>query len=193
MIEIPDSLPYPKILKFPEVPELAERFVYVIKAYPLDGFSFVISRGDGHVCIRVADWSGRVLTAEECEKQPLVQKVMKEYNPRCEHFMKIAAISKLQFYYSNNGLLVDVRLGEAKFCGPGYISDFFGRLGIPIQERVGDPVVVKQEFLDKVNTQLDPYKYDTYVLKSSAFKPMIRGDLVLPLYGILEREIKQPT
>ncbi len=184
-IDLPDPLPYPQILPFSES-QLTGKFCYVFKKYSLSGVSATIFRKDGVVTFRMADFTGKVLDAKEVSKEVM------EYTTRCALTMKFARIPQAIFYFSKDDKirLVDMRLTLNKFCGPGYLGDFFGKQGIPIQEVVGKPVILSGDILEAVINGKGDYSHGKFIIKPSAFKFIVRGDDILPQYGVIENETK---
>lgn len=194
-IEIPDSLPYPEIYKLSEASEVRDKFCYILKPYPLAGVSLTIVRAEGQVLVRLADWGGKLIDAQECEESPFVKEVMK-YGCLIINFMKLSAIPKSQYYFSEDGevpRLVDMRLSLNKFCGPGYLVDFFGKMNIPIQERVGEPIIANEDKIKQIQNGDGIYTSERYILKPSAFKSIMRGDNLVPLYVVIERNKTSET
>lgn len=181
-MNFPAILPYPAILDVKDVPELATKFCYVFKDYGNSGLTLVIKREAGSVYLKLADWSGKEMKPETVSKD--VSQIMTEQSHRIILTMKLIGIPQAIFYFSSNSLLVDMRLSMNKFCGPGYLGDFFGKQGIPMQERVGEPVFLKSEELGKIRQGQGVYKGQKgFILKPSAFKFMVRNDVILPVYG----------
>jgi hypothetical protein len=193
---LPEPLPYPKIYDIKDLEEIKNKFCYVLDSYPLEGVALVIARQNEHVCIRVADWSGKIIDLEKDNKyQKYLELIMKEYCGRVVMTMKLISIPKAIFYFSadnNIPRLVDMRLSINKFCGPGYLQDFFGKQGIPVQKGVGDPVVIDDVNYNMITSGKGDYVAGNYILKPSAFKFIIREEEVVPLYGMIKHEIK-PT
>lgn len=192
-IEIPDFLTYPKIYNLTDVKELVGQFCYIFKHYPNDGRQLLVMREAGQVCLRLADWRGQEI--DPTDKTQLNSQVV-GYSSFIVHFMSASSIPKAIFYFSSeNGepRLVDMRLSHNKFCGPGYLNDFIGKMGIPIQEKVGDPVVLKSDVIESIVKKDGIYTHGKYVVKPSKFKLIIRGDDVLPMYGVITNETKAPV
>jgi hypothetical protein len=193
IINIPSSLPYPMVLPFSEVPELKNRFCYIIKAYPLTGISLTILRDNGMVMIRFADFLGNELDIENpiYKSASYMAMLMQNVN-RIITTMKYIGIPKAMFYFSidkDNPRLIDMRLGINKFCGPGYLNDFFGKQGVLTQEVVGSPMVLDENNVKLLLSGSGEYVDRNFILKSSAFKTIIRGDNIVPLYGLIKHEI----
>lgn len=190
VIELPDLLPYPSIEKYTTLSELSNKLVYIFKHYPQNGVAFIPVISSGQVCIRLSDWSGKLL--DPAVKSDIVEKIMVEYSRKIISTMKVIGVPKAIFYFSNdNGpRLVDMRLNQVKFCGPGYLKDFFGKQNIPIQEQVGEPVYLKSDIIEKILSGAEPYTNGRYIIKPSAFKVNVKDENVSPLYGIIENEVK---
>lgn len=197
IIEIPDSLPYPGVLPFTELKEIHSKFCYVFKAYPMEGISTTIARDhkNGICCIRLADFKGNTIPPDNLGKhKDIVEEIMTKYSHKIIHTLKLIGVPKAIFYFSQSDIprLVDIRLSNNKFCGPGYLSDFFGKLGIPIQERVGDPVVLNEEKTNQIINHVGIYTNKAHILKPSAFKFILRGEDVFPAYGVIDETTHAP-
>jgi hypothetical protein len=167
---IPEILPYPKLLNIREVEELKDRFCYVIEKYPLEGYVLLVYRSEGDVTIRVADWGSNKLEPDEDNTRYI------------NNIVTIMSTIKLQqaLYYFSDGKLVDVRISLNKFCGPGFIKDVFGQAKIPIQNDINKPLVINDDF--KVSS------HNNTIIKPSSFKSIVRDDVLLPMYGVIENE-----
>jgi hypothetical protein len=188
-IELPDPLPYPKLLPFNDS-QLSGKFCYIFKKYSTTkGVTAVIFRQSDIVTIRMADFTGKILDAKEVSKEVM------EYTSRCAYTMKCSRVPKAIFYFSMDEKirLVDMRLSINKFCSPGYLRDFYGKQGIPTQEAVGDPVILAGDVLSAILEGKGDYSYKKFIIKPSAFKFICRGDDILPQYGVVEDETKSIT
>lgn len=197
IVTIPDSLPYPKIEPFEKVRELNNKFVYVFKKYNMsEGIGILIKREHEMVCIRLSDFAGNVIQPTgNGVTQSIVDEVMNKHSARLSITMRLMGIDHALFYFSNdNGVtrLVDIRF-HGKFCGPGALQDFFGRQGIPIQERVGDPLILNEENLRMIFSASGDYPIGEYIVKPSAFKFMVRNDEMVPLYGVISNAPKHAS
>lgn len=188
IVEIPDSLPYPKILPFDQVRELNGKFVYIFKKYPFEGVGLLIKREHDTVCIRLSDFAGTVLQPTGNKLQPYIDEIMKKYSMRLAVTMRLMHLDQALFYFSaDNGVarLVDIRF-QGKFCGPGALADFFGKQKVPIQERVGDPLILDDDNQRLIKSCGGDFVPGEYIIKLSAFKFMVRNkDEILPTYGVI--------
>lgn len=188
-IQLPDPVPYPTIHNLNEVKELRGKLCYVIKKYPFTGLGLTILRVSNAdtVCIRISDFTGALLDpTDEVRYKPVM-----DYSRNLVLTMKLIGVPQALFYFSEIGKsfrLVDMLLSLNKFASPGYLADFFGKQKIPVQESIGDPITLTD---DKIGELIE--KKEEYILKPSAFKFMIRNDVVLPQYGIVNHETKLPT
>lgn len=194
VIELPDPLPYPTIRPIQELQELVNKFCYVFRAYPRKGVCLTIVRAEGEVCIRLADWEGKLLSVQD-NQSSFIDQIMTEYSRKITTTMRVIGVPRAIFYFSedNGPRLVDMRLSINKFCGPGYLADFFGKQDIPTQERIGEPIHLKPEEIKKIATGEGIYTHSSYIVKPSAFKSIIRENNVYPMYGVIDREAKQPS
>lgn len=191
-VEIPEPLPYPTIQPFETMVQLNNLFCYVIKPYPMEGISLTIVRKDGNVCIRIADWTGKLIDAETGEKDQFISKIMRELSHRLVLTMQLIGIPKALFYFSRDDKprLVDVILTATKFVSPGFLFDFFGKQGFDIQQTIGNPVFLSPEELTRIKTKVGVYVHDKYIIKPSQFKFIVNGVEVTPMYGVLTCETK---
>jgi len=181
-IEIPECLPYPKITTIQDTPELRNKFCYVVKAYSQQGIIMLVVRQAGEVCIRMFDFDAKMLDLEK-DKGCLPQIV--EQSPKIVKLMNLIGIPKALLYFSDDSgtpRLVDVRLSLNKFVGPGFLGDFFGKI-VPIQERIGDPLVLSDEVMEMISKCEGVFSQDV-IVKPSAFKTIIRKEEMVPLYGV---------
>jgi hypothetical protein len=188
IIDIPDSLPYPPLLPLETVSEFRNKFCYILKSYSLNGIALMVVRSTGNVCIRFSDFAGNILTLQDPKYGKVIAKVMEEHSGRIVTTMQLIKIPQAIFYFSINhdvNRLVDVRLSMNKFCSPGYLNDFFGRQGIPQQERVGEPVVLDESVMERLSKRVIPYEGDSFIIKPSAFKSIVWKDEIVPLYGVI--------
>lgn len=185
-ILLPDVLPYPDIQPLSKVPELDNKFVYVIERYPLDGICVVVCRSQGIVTVRFGDFSGNILDPREDADSDYVRLLsgISQYVSKLTNFLSYIKIDNAAFYIVDGPMLVDVRLSMNKYAGPGYIRDFFGKI-IPTQ-KVIDIYHLDDEKKDNIIHGKHSYTGE-YVVKPSAFKTMIRDDQVVPMYGMVIR------
>lgn len=195
-ILIPTSLPYPEIYNLNDVNALRGKFCYVIEKYPLSGVSITIVRKDGNVCVQMADFLGKTINPDNINEnyEGCIDIIMTTLVPRLIVTMKLSGIKQSLYYFANckDPILVDVRVSLNKFCGPGFVFDIFGRQGIPTQKKIGDPLNLDEEGLKTIKKGKGIYSGGKFIIKPSAFKTMIRGENILPLYGILTNEA-QPS
>jgi hypothetical protein len=194
-IEIPALLPYPKIYPLSDIPEILNRICYIIEVYSLDGVGVVVSRDTGDICFRLCDFSGKLLEPDNKKYHRMFKIIFEKFMPRLIQTMQIISIAKGQFYFSciESPILVDLRLSLNKFCSPGYLEDIFGRQGLLVQKSVGKPILLDEQNLKKVRDGVGIYESGHFIIKPSTFKSIIRGDEVLPMYGVLNNEAQSVT
>lgn len=164
---LPSLQSYPIITPLNLVPELDNRLVYIIKGYPLSGFSVLVFRSDGRFGIKAGDFDGNTI---EPHCSPIAQ-----YYDVVIKLMEMARIQQAQFYFSDSKL-VDIRTALDKMVSPGMLKDLCGNL-LPTQE------IIKVQKLDEdLKEELKNMGY--VILKHSSFKVIIREDKVIPLYGM---------
>ena len=203
--EIPDLLPYPKILSLEEIEEdIKGQFVYVIRGYKQEGLSVVIKRGDSNgnefVYLKIGDFDGRDidLTDESHPLQPAALFFAEQASADFVEMMRILRIPQVLLYISISDLviddkgnyeadweLVDLRTSLNKFYGPGMIKDLFSKV-FPTQE-VMKVTNVTPEVLSAIYKNEGSYKGDL-VLKCSKFKTITRGKEMIPLYASVHRK-----
>ena len=200
-IELPDMLPYPQLVPLSQCNELRQKFVYVFKHYPIMGITMMILRQQKTVMIRFADFTGTIIEADKMSSHPLkvyLEQISKD-SGRLILSMKYIGIPKALFYFSaDNGMarLVDMRLSINKFCGPGYLADFFGRQGLAVQEQVGKPLILDDDNIAMLSEAKGDYKHGKFIVKPSSFKTIVRNDAMIPMYGIVgvtDHEAKPTT
>jgi hypothetical protein len=185
-VEIPDLLPYPSILNFDECPELNNKMCFVINRYPLSGVMMMVVRHkmakDNLVTINLADFSGnKEVVSEEQAKQVM------QYSQKIILTMKLTGIPKAIFYFSmtDKPILVDIRLSQNKFISPGYIIDFYGKQGIPIQESINKPIAMSDDNIKMIKNAVGDYSFGKFILKSSVPNIITKNEQVLPTYALI--------
>lgn len=193
-IDLVDPIKYNDFIKFEDYPQFNNMFVYLFKYYQSnDGFQYIIQRSSGNAIIRVADFNGNILDpAIDCKLTPYIKDISENYLNRILLTIKYIGITQAIFYFavSDCARLVDMRLSLNKMCGPGYLIDFFGKQGIPLQEQIGKPVILNEEEIERIRKHCDPYLPCKMIIKPSVFKTIMQGEDIVPLYGVLNNEIK---
>lgn len=194
-IEIPTLLPYPPLHPLKDVPEILDRICYIIEPYPLEGVGVVVSRDTGDVCFRLCNFDGNPLEPEDEKYSEMFEVIFKKLIPRVVYTMKLIGIAMGQFYFAciEDPILVDLQLSMNKFCSPGYLEDIFGKQGLPVQKNVDRPILLDKENLKKLKDGVGNYKSGHFIIKPSTFKSIIRGDKILPMYGVLNNETQPAT
>jgi hypothetical protein len=187
--QLPKLLPYPKILNFNDMPQLRDKFCYVVKSYPLDGFALLIYRNNQQVHTQFARFSGECLDpTTKGQYSDMIVYILSNYYQKLATLMKYININQAIYYFSENNnelKLVDIRVSLNKFCGPGWIQDFVPKLGIPTQELIGKPIHLIEDNLKKIQDKTGEYSNNTFIVKPSAFKFMVHGDEVIPMYACI--------
>jgi hypothetical protein len=184
IIEIPDSLSYPKILPLQEIHEIRGKLCYVFKAYSLEGYSCVIVREKGNICVRFSDWNGNIL---DLSKQHDLSPNFGESVIKLATLMRYIRVDRLQAYFSGKDkvMLVDIRLTFNKFISPGMLNDLIGKLGIEVPEVIGRPIGLDDANISKLLSKSGEYS-GTIIVKPSVFKSIVRGEEILPAYGLVQ-------
>jgi len=117
----PSMLAYPIVDDISKVNEMDGQFVYVLKAYPLDGLSVVIHRRiikkEAIVNITFGDWDGNVVDlGKQSHLSNMVDNFMNNYSHKFVTVMRTIQLSQAQFYIVNDSdlRLVDVRMSINK-------------------------------------------------------------------------------
>jgi hypothetical protein len=168
----PSILPYPKIPSIDSVPELSDRLVYVIDGYPLDGISILIFFKDGKFGVRFGDWDGNLIDPPKADVDNKVGPLMS--------LMINAKIPQAQFYFSENGKLVDIRTSLNTMTGPGMVRDLCEK--ILDTQTIISVKILDEDLLKEINNM------EYVILKHSSFKVIIRDNEMLPLYAISRSE-----
>ncbi len=180
-------LPYMGILDLDEAKEIEGQYVYICKGYAENGIAVLISREDGNVSVRIADWDGNILKSTENQ---LAVNFINHYLTPFARFMKYSAVPKAMYYLAedelaNNKLrLVDVRLSLNNVIGPGMLRDVFKEM-VDIQETI-EITTLDEETLKSIKNKKDKFSGDL-VIKCSAFKTVTRNKKMLPLYARVKR------
>lgn len=191
--KLPDLLPYPDIAEFDSLPEINDKFVYVIKAYQLCGITVLIYMKDGNVFIRSGDFDGKIInpTNSNVILSDLVRKFINNYSGKIINLMSAVNISQAIYYIINdNGVLrlVDLRTSINKFAGPGMVRDLYSKI-IDTQEII-KTVRLTPDIIQAIKNGSGNFAGDL-ILKSSAFKTVTRGKSpnlkMLPMYALVKR------
>ena len=183
-IEIPDLLPYPTIQPFEDVPELHNRFVYVIKKYEFTGYSILMVRDKGYIVSQIADFDGNKFDGDRIEE---AESVLSEKFHTLSALVSAIKIDKCICYLSEDKddiKLVDVRLSYNKFVGPGFIKDVFGNT-INTQD-IHKILQLDESIVESMMSGKNNYDGE-YIVKSSAYKFMERDGNFVPMYGLVSR------
>lgn len=183
--QLPALLSYPKILTLDEVPELMGKFVYFVRAYPLQGIAVLIVRQKDEIFMRIGDWDGKVINPMESEAATTF---VKKFSPHFISLMSSAKIQQAVFYLSVNGSdirLVDIRTSLNKFSGPGMVRDLFGKI-VDTQDVVKIDSLTP-EVLTAIKNDEGSYT-GNLIVKPSAFKTVDRTKVMYPMYGIVLRK-----
>ncbi len=171
--ELPEMLPLEDASPISKIPMIIGQFCYILKDYK-PGLS-VVMRFDGeHSGFSIGDWTGNHYTPESKEWPQCAELLMKVHSPILQTLINIK-VPQAQFYFDNEGKLVDMRTSINKFVGPGMLRDIFGNL-LPIQETI-EIVQVTDEKIDEVK------KNGGAIVKPSMFKTMVVKNDPVPLYA----------
>lgn len=187
----PSLLSYPRVLPFSEVPELKGVFCYVIEKYTLDGISIIISRykdaDTPMVSYTIGDWNGRKIDmTKNSGLHDLAEEFMAVYSDKMLGLMQKINLPQAQYYISNHNkslVLTDVRVSLNKMLGPGATEQLFSVV-MPVQKQISKPVILDDDTMNKIHGRLKPYNQGI-IFKPSAFKTIVRGKELQPMYGLL--------
>lgn len=180
-----DILSYPPVNEYKDTPEINDIFVYVIKAYELNGLSVLIENYNSTISWKFGDWDGNQLNIND----PMIYEFITKYSNKIELLIKHARINQIQLYLSNM-VLVDARTHLNKMLSPGMLNDLFSGI-IPTQEVIGKPIIFSGDNANDIIKGSDKYAPDI-ILKPSKFKTIIRAQTLIPLYALVNHE-KKPT
>lgn len=183
--QLPTLLSYPKLLPLNEVSDLGGKFVYFIRAYPLQGLAVMIVRQKDDVFVRIGDWDGKIINPTE---SPVATEFVKKYSQQFIGLMSSAKIPQAIFYVSVDGAemrLVDIRLSLNKFSGPGMVRDLFSKI-INTQEVIKVDNLTP-EAMTAIKNNEGSYTGEL-IIKPSAFKTLERNKIMYPMYGIVLRK-----
>jgi hypothetical protein len=187
---VPKLLSYPRILNIDDMPQLRDKFCYVVKSYPLEGIALLIYRHNQQINTQFGRFNGECLDPTvNGPFSTIITNILSNYYQKLAMLMKYININQAIFYFSEcQGELrvVDIRVSLNKFCGPGWLQDFVAKVGIPTQELVGKPVHLIEDNLKKIKDKIGEYSTGAFIVKPSAFKFMIHGDEVIPMYGLIK-------
>lgn len=195
MIEIPESLPYPKIMTLSEVPQIKDKLCYIINGYQSSGVGMLVVRKDDNVCIRLSDFAGNIIDVNE-SKSDIINTIMCSYSHRLVFLLKCIDLKQALFYFVSDldkPILVDVRLSINKFCSPGYINDFISRQGIPCQEIIGKPILLTDEICNNLRSKSGIYTSGKFIIKPSVFKFIEKDRQFIPMYAGVGYEAENIT
>jgi hypothetical protein len=170
----------PKLLKYPKIKDVSERsdilnqYCYVFEPYE-SGLSTVIKYTDSGVWIVPGDWNGNETVPDGPLWGEVSELMQSEKFEKILQAMKTIALPQAQFYFAKDGKLVDIKLMEDKWSGPGMLRDLFGNV-CDIQEQL-EITVINDAFIQKQSTPV--------FLKPSRFKWVAEGEEAIPLYASL--------
>ena len=190
IITLPDLISYPEILSLDQLPEFNNITAYVIKEYPLNGIAVLVYREKDDVILRIGDWNGNLIDVKN-DSTDMTKDFLNKYSIELIKMMKYIGLEKALFYLTlchNELMLVDVRIDQNKFTGPGMLRDLFSKI-IKTQE-VTKIVQVDNTVLEAIKEGKGNYS-GNLILKSSAFTTIDRkidGKMIqYPLYAKVSR------
>lgn len=191
-IQIKTLPPYQAFLPFESISAVQGALCYVIRHYGQTGFSVYIGRRrkneDVDITVITSDWSGNKIDLNSTSQLAgLVVSFLKDHLKHLIELMTTVRLESAQYYFASNDKdvrLVDVRLGEKRFCGPGMVRDILGKI-MPIQE------VLKVSNLDDNTKNLMLAGHGVYasnlIIKPSRFRVSDTDGNSRPLYIELKR------
>jgi hypothetical protein len=125
----------PQLLRYPTTPildkqsPLAGLFCYIIAPYS-PGVAIVIRREKGNVGIRLGDWYGQELS--EARRAEETAKLVKPLSV-LTGILQTIGLAQAQFFFAQDGRLVDMQTSLNKMVGPGMLRDLFSNT-LPVQQ-----------------------------------------------------------
>lgn len=191
--KVPEILPYPEILHLVDVPELINKFCYVIRWYPLSGLAILIYRDNEQVFFKFSEFNGKIINPmDDKNKYNLyIKQFLKDKANKLVSLMKYAKIPQAMYYFSiyqDKMVLIDMRTSLNKFAGPGMLRDLFSKM-VDTQEVI-KTVQLTQDVINAIKEGANTYS-GNLIIKPSAFKTITRQGkdkpILLPMYGIVTR------
>lgn len=161
MFKMPSLLAYAKILDIADRPELNGIFSYIIYRYK-PGASVLIKLQNGESGIVVGDWMGRSSGPDNSVKAILGERCL-----MLIRMMKSIRIDQAQYYFAEDGSLVDVQLSLNKFIGPGMLRDLFSKL--MATQKIVETAVLTPDKIQEIRSDKSKYP-ESCVLKPSRFR-----------------------
>ncbi len=196
-IQLPDALPM--ILLDHNIDLLKNKLCYIYRLPELtNGISIVVTLTDTHRFLRISDFTGKIIknapidTTVECKQVRTI--LINGYINKIVDTMRLIKLNKAIYYFTGDvePLLMDIRMSINKFASSGFIEDIFGKQGIPILNRLCDPITLDDKILDMV-VKGDGVYGGNLLIKPSVFKFIVKDDQVCPLYKVVKREIKSAS
>lgn len=189
LTKIPSVLSYPEILDFKElVKHINGKLVYPIKYYPLEGFSIVLYRDHDDIAIKIGDWDGNIINLEKHKNGPKITAYLNDHLREIITIIKYVNIPQAQLYFSvgDKIRLVDLRVSQNKFMGPGMLKELFSKT-LDVQEEVQKPILINDENVNLIKEGVGPFKGNV-IVKTSYFGTLEKEKTLLPLYGKVIRD-----
>lgn len=204
MSNTPALISYPSLLALEEVPEMMGKLVYIVKAYPLNGITVLMTYDPNpptpasNTSMRFGDWDGNKIDPSNPTGRggELVLEFMRSHAPNFIGLMAAAKIKQALFYLSDNdGLqLVDMRTALDKMVGPGMLRDLLSQ--VVKTQTVINVTGLTPETLEIIKKGEKDLACDL-IIKPSVFKTITRGDkpnmVMYPMYGTVSRCQKSPS
>lgn len=172
MFEMPTSLLYNNIKPIEQRPEIIGLYCYIIRNYK-PGKSLLIKRNKDSVGVKVCDWNGNVINGNE---------LLGDYMIKLVNLMKTIRINQGQFYFADDGRLVDVRLSMNKMISPGMLNDLFA-CQLSIQEKIGIETM-NEKIIDIIKSDRDKYGHNC-IIKPIRSRMIVDSDVLVPLYATI--------
>ena len=135
----------------------------------MEGIAIVIFTTAGKFFVKAGTFGGKLLDVAKLKKGSTESIIFATIVPKIIPIMRYVRIPQAEYYFSD-GKLVDVRLSESKFIGPGMLKDIFNKM-VPTQEILKIAQVTDTEIVGA-----------SAILKPSTYKVMEVEDKVAPLY-----------
>lgn len=178
----------PKLLPHQGLRELDDQFsnlyVYIMRHPGPPGPTIVVQKQkDGGVYAQFGDWSGIPIDPTDTTHHlhhGIIDLLANQFH-KLQQLMQTCGLTQAQYYFSETGILVDVRMALNRYIGPGMLHDVFGKL-------VTTPEIIKVEVLDqrvRDAIEADSGSYSgELIVKPSRFREMELPDhSFVPLYA----------
>jgi len=175
MFKIPSLLPYPEVAHIDNCVEIRGIFCYIIKAYE-PGFSALVKLRGDESWIAIGDWGGVRVTPKNEDLWNKSAEFLKHSVYPIIQMMRRIGLDQAEFFFADEGSLVDVQLSLNKFIGPGMLRDVFSSTSET--QKVHELAVLDDNKLKELSDSAD-----NYIVKPSRYRHYMQDGGILPLYA----------